>query len=133
MVGSTDGTDNARRTLTGHTESHSTILNIRTADVHLDGRNTVQSVNTAGTLGIIGWTAATDVHNHIRVDVLNLRIDILNEIVDTLILQTHTVEHALGRLGHSRIVVALAGMEVVPLTMMPPIPSRGTRSANSKP
>ena len=35
----------------------------------------------------------------------------LAEIVDALVLKAHAVEHALGRLHHSRIVVTLARLQ----------------------
>ena len=48
---------------------------------------------------------------HIGVDILDLRIDMLAEIIYALILQAHTVEHSLWCLCHSGIVIALARLQ----------------------
>jgi hypothetical protein len=71
----------------------------------------VQSVNTGCTLGVILWRRATYVDDIITASGQQLGIDVLAEIVDTLILESHTVEHALRGLGHAWIVVALARLQ----------------------
>ena len=71
----------------------------------------VERIDTGRTLGIVVDRGAAHIHNHLGADIAHLRIDMGTEVVDTLVLQTHTIEHARRRLGHTRIGVAVAGME----------------------
>ena len=111
MVSLAYGPDHAGSPLTGDSKGHAAILDVGTRYVELYGRNTLQGIDAGGALGIVLRRRAADIDNHIGVDVLNLRVDVLAEIVDTLVLQSHTVQHALCRLGHTGIVIALACME----------------------
>ena len=59
---------------------------------------------------IIGRTAA-DIDDEMRVDVLDLGIDVVAEILHPFVLQPDTVEHSLWRFCHAWIVVAFSMME----------------------
>ena len=54
---------------------------------------------------------STHIDYHIGVDILYLRIDVLDEIIHSLVLQTHTVEHPRGGLRHAGIVVSFPMLE----------------------
>ena len=108
MITLAHGLDHTRGAGASHAEGHSTVLDIGTRDIELDGRYLVEGIDAGGTLGIVFGRTATDVDNHPRVDILNLRIDVGAEIIDTLVLQPHTVEHTRSDFGHTGIVVALA-------------------------
>ena len=111
MIALAHGTYYAGCTSCGNAESHTALLYVGAADVELDGRNIVESVDASSTLGIVVGRRTAYIDNHIGVDVFNLRIDVLAEVVDTLVLQTNAVEHTLCCLSHTRIVVALARIE----------------------
>ena len=111
MIALANGTNHRGSPFAGDAESHSALLHIRTRDVQFDGRNAFQLVNTGGTFGIVLGRRAADVHQHIGLDVLHFRINMLTEIIHALVLKSHTVEHALGSLGHTGVVVALARLQ----------------------
>ena len=111
MIALAHGTHYAGCTSCGNAESHTALLYVRAADVELDGRNIVESVDAGGTFCIVVGRRTAYIDNHVGVDVLYLRIDVLAEVVDTLVLQTDAVEHTLCCLSHTRIVVALARIE----------------------
>ena len=111
MITLAHGTHYACRTSSGYAKSHTTLLYVGARYVKLDGRNLVKLVDAGSTLGIVVGRRAAHIYNHVCVDVLNLRIDVLAEIVYTLVLQAHTIEHTLRGLSHTGIVVALARIE----------------------
>ena len=111
MITLANGLHHARSACTRDSESHSAILHIRTGDIQFDGRNLLERIDAGCALGIVVGRRTADVDNHIGIDVLNLRIDVLTEIIDTLVLKPYAVEHAAGCLGHTGVIIALTGTE----------------------
>ena len=111
MVSLAYGTHNACCASGCNAKRHTSLLYVRARDVKLDSWYIVESVYAGGTLGIIVWRRTAYVDNHIGVDILNLRIDVLAEVVYTLVLQTYAVEHTLGCFCHTWVVVALSWIE----------------------
>ena len=95
-------------TLAGNAESHTSILYVRAGNIQLDGRNLIQLIHTCRTLRIALRRVSAHVYDHIGIDVLNLRIDVLAEVLHTLVLKSHTVEHSLWSFSHAWIVISLA-------------------------
>ena len=87
------------------------MLDVGAGDIQLNGRDMLQLVDTGRTLGIILGTNAGDIHNHVGADILNLRIDMLAEVIHTLVLKTYAIEHSLCRLCHTGIGISLAGLQ----------------------
>ena len=111
MISLAHSLNHARSTSTRHSEGHAAILHVRTRDIQFDGWNTLQSIDTRCTRSIILRRGAADIDYHIRIDILDLWINMLTEIIDTFILQSYTVEHTLSRLHHTGIIVSLTGIE----------------------
>ena len=111
MITLTHSLHHTRRPSTGHTEGHTAVLHIRTRDIQFDGGNLLQRVDTGSTLGIVLRRRPAHVDDHVRVDILDLGVDLLTEIVHTLVLQTHAVQHSTGRLRHPGVVITLAGLQ----------------------
>lgn len=68
----------------------------------------VERVDTSGTGSIVVGRRTTDIDDEVRIDILNLWIDVLTEIVYALILQSHTIKHSLRCFDHTGIIVALS-------------------------
>ena len=111
MISLTHSLNHAGSTLWSYSEGHTALLYVRTGDVQLNGRNMLQLVNTGCTLGIILRTGTGHIHNHIGVDVLNLRINVLAEIIHSLVLQSNAVEHSRCGLSHTRIRISLTRVQ----------------------
>ena len=111
MIALTHGPHHAGSSLTTRTEGHTTLLHIRTGYVQLDGRDLLKRINASSAFCIVVRCRAAHVNDNVCIDVLHLRIDVLAEVVDTFVLQAHTVQHATGRLCHARIVIALTRMQ----------------------
>ena len=93
VITGTHGLHHTRSPSTGHTKGHTTVFHVRTTDIQLYRGNLVQRVDAGCTFGIVLWRRTADIDDHIRIDILNLRIDMLTEVIDTLVLQSHAVEH----------------------------------------
>ena len=71
----------------------------------------VERIDASGTLRIVLGSGSADVDDDVGVNVLDRRVDVVAEIIDAFVLQSHAVEHSFRRLHHARIVVAFAGVE----------------------
>ena len=111
MITLAHGSHHTGSSLACHSKRHSAVFHVRAGDIQFYRRNLVESVYPCRTFCIILWRRTAYVHYHIGVDILYLRIYVLTEIVNALVLQSHTVEHSRCRLCHSRIVVALSRMQ----------------------
>ena len=70
-----------------------------------------QSGHPGGTLGIVVGRGTAHVNDDVRADIFDFRIDVTAEIVHPFVLQPHTIEHSRSGFHHTRVVVALAGMQ----------------------
>ena len=106
-----DGTDNACRSVASDTECHTALAHIRTRNIQLNRRNMLQLANPLGTLHIIIQRRTADIDNHVRANILYLRINLFTKVIYTLVLKSHTIEHTRSRFSHARIIVSFARME----------------------
>ena len=96
VVTGTHGLDHTRRPSTGYTKRHATLLDIRTGNVQLNGRNILQVIDACRTFSIIFWRRTTDIDNHIGVNVFDFRINMLTKIIHSLVLQPYAIQHTRG-------------------------------------
>ena len=96
------------RSFTGDAKGHASALHIGAGYVQLDARNGGQRSDAGSTGCIVLGRMSGHVDQHIGLQILQLRINLFTEIIGSLVLQSHTVEHARRGFRHARIIVAFA-------------------------
>ena len=80
---------------------------MKLADVQLDAGDVVELINHLSHVTVLLDGGAADIDKYLGINILDARIDLAAESLDTHILQSHGIEHARMGLGHAGIGVAL--------------------------
>ena len=108
MITLTYSPNYACRPLTSHSEGHTAVFHVRTRYIQFYCRDILQSIYSCGTFRIIFRRRATYIHNHVRVDILYFRVNMFTEVVHTLILEPHAIQHPRSCFCHTRIIITLS-------------------------
>ena len=111
IVHLTNGFHHLTSTLCSYSERHTPLLHIRARDIEFDSRYRIQFVDTSSTCSIIVRTATRYVNNHVGRDIFYFRINMLAEVIHTLVLQSHTIQHTACCFSHSWVVVPFARIQ----------------------
>ena len=87
------------------------MFNVGARDVDFDGIHLVKRGELLAHRHVVIDRRPRDIDNQLAVIILDMRVDVTDEMVDTLVLQAYGIEHTRRRFGHAWIGIAFTRIE----------------------